>query len=431
MQDEASVFDSQFTDARRAAVAATLGDEFGIVLFAAGKPVGKPGGLDTCYPFIPHPEYYWLTGYRRPGGVLALVPGEGFRHFTQYPTARERLFDGSEGIPPGDDVEKLGEWIESLSSPLTVLGAGIVGVEGIEVDADRTVAARQKVNIVRRRKDASELELMRQANLATIAGYERIVALIRPGISERLLQIELEAEFFRGGADGVGYDTIIGTGPRASVLHGAPSQAVVAAGDVVLVDAGAQHKGYTTDVTRTYAASGKFSPQQQAFYDAVTAAIDTCLAGCRPGVEWHDIHRLAASTMADALRDMGILKIDSQTALETEAISLFFPHGIGHFVGLGVRDVGGHAPGRQPDQQCLGVNVRVDLPLEPGHLMTVEPGLYFVDGIIDDGENREKYRDAVDWEKLESWRGIGGVRLEDDVLVTDGEPEVITAGIPR
>jgi Xaa-Pro aminopeptidase len=428
MTTAASIFTRETLDMRRQKVAKLFAQEERVVLFAAGHPIGKPGGLDACYPFIPHPEYYWLTGARRPGGVLALVPGDGFRHFTKFPTDRERLFDGSEGIPEGDDVEQLADWLATLDTPPVWLGAV---PEISSALADQTDQARQRLNVVRRVKDAEELEIMREAVAATIAGYNKLVEILRPGITERQLQIELEAEFARGGADGVGYDTIVGTGARAAVLHGVPSQARVAAGDLVLVDAGAIVRGYTTDVTRTYAASGQFDGRQQAFYDAVSSAIDNCLAACRPGVEWHDIHRLAARTMAEGLREMGILRIDADAALETEAISLFFPHGIGHFVGLGVRDVGGHAIGREPDRQCLGVNVRVDLPLEPGHLMTVEPGLYFVDGIIDSTENREKHRDHVDWNRLEQWRGVGGVRLEDDVLVTTTEPDVITRDIPR
>ena len=428
-----SAFETRFpadvVEQRRQAVAQVLGDRFPVVLFAAGEPIGKPGGLDACYPFIPHPEYYWLTGYRRAGGVLAYAAGEGFRHFTKLPTPRERLFDGGEGIPPGEDVDDLHDWLKSKSpGNVVVLGAGLADFEANPAQVE---AARELVNLPRRRKDASEMKLLSEATAATHAGFRRIAELIEPGMTERQLQVELEAEFFRNGADGVGYDTIVATGTRASVLHCMPGSVAVSTDDVVLVDAGAEIEGYTTDVTRTYAATGKFTAQQQAFYDAVSAAIDACLAACRPGVEWHDIHRLAARTMADGLRDMGILKIDAQEALETEAISLFFPHGIGHLVGLGVRDVGGHAPGREPDGECLGVKVRVDLPLEVGHLMTVEPGLYFVAGILDDPENREKFSTAVDWDKLEAWRGVGGVRLEDDVLVTEGEPEVITACIPR
>jgi Xaa-Pro aminopeptidase len=117
--------------------------------------------------------------------------------------------------------------------------------------------------------------------------------------------------------------------------------------------------------------------------------------------------------------------------LESEAIALFIPHGIGHTVGLGVRDVGGRSPGREEGKRYCGARLRVDLPLEEGFLMTVEPGIYFVPALLDSKARREQFRDAVAWDAMESWRHVGGVRIEDNILVTPDGPRVTTEAIPK
>jgi Xaa-Pro aminopeptidase len=163
----------------------------------------------------------------------------------------------------------------------------------------------------------------------------------------------------------------------------------------------------------------------------VLAAQLAGIAKCRAGVEWHDVHRTVAAELAAGLRELGILQIGVEDALDSEAIALFFPHGVGHMVGLGVRDVGGRAPGRAADQLYCGARLRVDLSTQEGFVMTVEPGIYFVPAILDDAQRRERFKNAVDWDCLERWRKVGGIRIEDNVLVRSGEPQVITAGIPK
>jgi Xaa-Pro aminopeptidase len=301
------------------------------------------------------------------------------------------------------------------------------------VTGDETLAVqlRERLDAVRRVKDAAELALVDRAIRATAAGFERARDVIRPGVTERAVQIEIEAEFFRHGAEGVGYGTIVGAGPRAAILHSTPGPTVVGREDVVLVDAGGEIALYTADVTRTFAAGGRFTHEQQAIYDLVLAAELAAIANCRDGVEWHDVHRAAAAELAAGLRHLGILKVATDEALDTAAIALFFPHGIGHMVGLGVRDVGGRAPGREEGRLCCGAKVRVDLPIRKNFLMTVEPGLYFVPALLDDPERREKFSGAVAWDALDRWRKVGGVRIEDNVLITAGEPLVLTAAIEK
>ena len=411
--------------ARRAADA--IGDAADVVLIGAGEPIGKPGGLDQTYPFIPHPEYYWLTGSRRPGGVMAWDAKGGWTHFVRPATADERLWEGEPEVPPGEDVAGLDAWLRARSGKrLAMLGATIAGVES---DAEVSAIARERFDAARRPKGAAEIALIERAVAATAAGYAKAREVIRPGRTEREVAIEIEAEFFRHGATGVGYGTIVGAGCHAAVLHFEPGARVIGEHDVVLVDAGGEIDGYTADVTRTFSASGRFTAKQQAIYDVVLAAQLAAIDQCRIGVEWHDVHRTAARMMATGLRDAGLLRGGDDELLETGAIALFFPHGVGHMVGLGVRDVGGRAPGRPEGRMCCGARVRVDLPLAENFLMTVEPGIYFVPAILDDPARRAAHRDRVNWDAAEAWREVGGVRIEDDVLVTPGEPRVLTAAI--
>jgi Xaa-Pro aminopeptidase len=418
-----------FIHERRRRAAAAFGDAEAIILIASGEPIGKPGGLDQTYPFLPHPNYYWLTGSRRWGNVLAWEPAGGWSHFVRPIDAAERLWEGTAESVDGIDRKEFDDWLKARSGrPFAVLGAPLADASA---DAQPTDALRQRLEAARRPKDRFELELVAKAVRATAAGYARAVEVIRPGATEREIKIELEAEMLRHGADALGYDSIVGIGQRAGILHSTPTDAAARASDVVLIDAGGAVRGYTADVTRTYPASGKFTAEAQAIYDIVLAAELAAINAARAGIEWHDVHRAAAHELAEGLAHLGILRVSPDAACETEAIALFFPHGIGHMVGLGVRDVGGRAPGREEGRLCCGAKVRVDMPIRENFLMTVEPGLYFVPALLDDPEKRARFHDAFNWDALDRWRPVGGVRIEDNVLITNGEPVVLTQEIPK
>ena len=423
-----AIFEKGILEERRLRAAKAFGRQAPTVLIGAGEPIPIPGGLDQTYPFKAHPEYYWLTGSQRSGGVLAYNEQEGWTHFVRPVTPSERLWEGNPDAPEGEDVAGLSEWLERCASAeIAVLGSP---VRGVKSDDELVADMRVRLDTVRRRKDSAEVELLERAVKATAAGHAKAREVIKPGISERHIQIELEAEMFRQGADAVGYGTIVGVGSHAAVLHFEPGDRIVNSDDLVLIDAGGSIFGYTADVTRTYPAEERFTPKQQAIYDLVLAAESEGISKCRIGTEWHDVHRAAAAVLAQGLRDLGILKGEIDGLLDSGAIALFFPHGIGHMTGLGVRDVGGH-PGRGEIQPCCGVRVRIDFPLEENFLMTVEPGIYFVPAILDDPAKRERFRDSVDWESLDAWRSVGGVRIEDNVLITASGPRVITAEIPK
>jgi len=398
-----------------------------IVLIGAGTPVSIPGGADQCFPYTPHPEYRWLTENCRPGSVLAYDPLEGWTHFTPAVTEAERVWDGVTKEPEGPYLEDLAKWLEQRQNRPTVW----LGVPNGPADNALTEQAREKLTHVRRPKDASEIALMERAAQATKEGHRKAVETIRHGVTERQIQIEMEAEMFRAGATATGYNSIVGVGTNSAVFHFTPGDRKVALTDVVLIDAGAAVDGYVIDVTRTYPASGKFTPEQQAVYDVVLSVLNRSIERCRPGVEWLEIHRLAALDLATGLVHLGILKGNPETLVENEAIAMFLPHGIGHMVGLGVRDASGADPGRAGDRKAAGVRVRCDLVLQPGYVMTVEPGCYFIPAILNDPARREKFEEDVDWQKAEALTAMGGIRLEDNILITQGVPKNLTVEIPK
>jgi Xaa-Pro aminopeptidase len=420
-----------FLEDRRARVVAALPLGNAILIVNAGEPVPLPEGSDQTYPFRSHAEYFYLAGHECAGGVIAFDPRDGTRagwvSFVPVVTEAERVWEGKTPIA-GAPLSQLGAWIEARKNrPVALLGAPLRTIEG---DPTLTAQTRQALTHARRTKDGHEIDLLRRTAAATQAGFTKIRAILRPGITERALQIELEAEFFRAGGTRPGYGTIVGSGPNSAVLHFEPSSRVVRDGEFVLVDAGAEIDRYMADVTRTFVA-GTASAFQRDLYQLVLAAQERAITECVAGAEWKDIHLNTAVRMVDGLVGMGVMRGRAESLVEQEAHTLFYPHGLGHMVGLGVRDGSGLLPGRQPDPRPSLRTLRMDLPLAPGYVVTVEPGLYFIPPLLNDSVRRERYRDSVNWQLVDAHLNLGGVRIEDNVLVSAGAPEVLTEGIPK
>lgn len=416
-------------EGRRRAIEAEWSELGAIVVIGAGHPVPIAGRADRVYPFLAHSEYFYLTDRQRPGAVLAYDPQEGWSEFVPVIGAAERLWSGDVSDEGGTPVSELARWLDKRRGRrLAQLGAPIPNASS---DAAVAGELRTRMDRVRRRKDDLELTRMRRAADATRAGFETAVPFIAPAISERALQIEIEAGFFRHGADTLAYDSIIACGPNAAVLHHLPTQRLLGAGELVLIDAGAEYRGYDCDVTRTYPVSGEFSAEQAEVYALVLRVQRAAIERCRAGVEYRDIHLAAALDVAQGLLDAGLVRGNVTDLVERGASTLFFPHGIGHMVGLGVRDAGGYLPGRSRSEAPALRFLRIDLPLEPGHVVTIEPGIYFPSHVLDDPEIRRQYRDTVAWNRVDKLRGFGGIRIEDNVLILDGDNEVLTRAIPK
>jgi Xaa-Pro dipeptidase len=401
-----------------------------LVLVFCGEPLQKPGGHDQTYDFLPHPDYLWLTGSRRPFGVSAFTLEEGWIDFVKPISRDEKIWEGGGTVIPGRSIDELDLWIEKFSAKRTFC----IGQKGVahpvKAESDEVLADVQEAyNEVRRIKDAEEVALIRSLASMANAGYKHIKSFIRPGLTERQIQIAYETEVFKAGAEKMPYGSIVGTGTNGAILHASPSQRIVKSGELVLIDAGADVSDYCVDITRVFAADGKMTTQQKMVYDLVLKAQTESIALCKPGMEWHEVHKTSARVFAKGLKEMGIIKTEAEAALEAGAASVFFPHGVGHMVGLRVRDVGGRFT--KNARTAFGVRVRVDMPMQDGFLMTVEPGLYFIQALIDDADTRTKFADHINWNEVEKWREFGGIRLEDDILITNQGPQNLTEVVEK
>jgi Xaa-Pro aminopeptidase len=413
---------------RRAAAAAAwdLSDE--VVVVGAGEPIGMPGRLDPTYPFMAHAEYFYLTDRNLPTGVLAFDPQEGWVDFVAPITEADRLWSGAPAEDPnGPTTDGLAAWIRARAGrPFANLGGE---VPGVGADAELIERLHFALSAVRRPKDEIEIERMRVANLTSVAAYAAAVPLMRAGVTERQVQIEFEAAAYRAGSDRMAYDSIVGGGPNSAILHFAPTDRAFRDGELVLIDAGGEYRGYASDITRTYPVGGHLDPEQAQLHALVRMAEMSCIERCAPGVEWREIHLNASLVLAEGLVSFGVLRGTPESLVESGAVALFFPHGVGHLVGLGVRDAGGIIAERKDDPPPFP-NLRINLPLEAGFVVTVEPGIYFVPAILSDPERRDSHRDEVDWDRVDRMLGFGGIRIEDNVLITADGYEVLTAEVP-
>lgn len=422
---------NEILSARRTRLAAALPLDDALLVIGAGVPLPLPEGSDQTYPFRSHAEYFYATGAECVDGVVAFDPRdgprEGWKSFVPAVTEGERVWEGRTQAA-GWLRSELEPWLATRAGRrIASLGARVPNVAS---DEGLTTRVREAFTHARRAKDAAELALLRRAAAATARGFGAIGAHLRPGITERALQIELEAEFFRGGGTRTGYATIVGGGPNAAVLHFEPSARELRPGEFVLIDAGAEVERYTADVTRTYVV-GKPGEFQRDLYQVVLDAEMRAIRRCVSGAEWKEIHLATAVDLTAGLVAMGLLRGAAQSLVEQEAHTLFFPHGVGHMVGLGVRDGSGLLPGRVKDPRPSLRTLRMDLPLAPGYVVTVEPGLYFIPPLLNDRSRRARYAGCVNWPLVDRHLETGGVRIEDNLLITDGAPEVLTSAIPK
>ena len=436
---------------RRSRVAASWDLTSGVVLVASGVEVPIPG-TDQAHEFHAHPEFSYLTGAHLPGAVAAFDRHDGWTLFSPVAGLEDRVWigDGVDAeklqaesgiaVRPGDE---LGAWLEERrSEPVALLGNpdiahrpaaySIANWHSLELDIDESLAARlsEAISGKRRAKDPSEIGLMRQAAEASLAGHFYALRNARPGVTERALQVELEAEFFRHGAERTAYGSIVGTGSNGAVLHFAPTKRELRTGEIVLLDAGAEIDGYASDVTRTFPAGPRYEGPQRDLYRLVLDAQETAISKARPGTEYKDLHLAASHQIAQGLIDLGILRGNAETLVERDAHALFFPHGLGHMLGLATHDAGGCLAGRTPSDRFGLKWLRADLPLQPGYVVTIEPGIYFIKALIEDPQRRRDFADCVDWAKVDVMKDFGGIRIEDDVLITESGNEVLTAALP-
>jgi Xaa-Pro aminopeptidase len=423
------------------------------VLIPSGLPV-PIAGSDQFHEFHAHPEHYYLAGIAQAGAVLAFEPSEGWTLFAPQLAREEQVWtNASEPLSSQAtrskvdrvlEIGRLGGWMEDHRSEAVAIlgnrdllqrpaGYGLENWQALEIEVDEETSTRlsEAVSELRRSKDEAELDWMRAAAAASVQGHLAALRLARPGMTERRLQVELEAEFFRHGARRTAYGSIVGSGPNASVLHLDPTDRELGEGELVLIDAGAEIEGYASDVTRTFPAGGRLSSLQRDLYQLVLETQQEAIDSARPGVEYKDLHLAASQRIAAGLVDLGILRGEPPSLVERDAHALFFPHGLGHMLGLSTHDAGGCLAGREPSNRFGLRYLRADLPLQPGYVVTIEPGVYFIRALLTDPERRDAYRDAVNWDRVDGMLDFGGIRIEDDVLITETGAELLSGALPR
>jgi len=284
--------------------------------------------------------------------------------------------------------------------------------------------------------DAPALQMIRRAVEGTTAAHLAGMAATRPGRFEHEIRAAMEAVLTARGM-ATAYGSIVTV--HGEVLHNDAYGNVLAEHDLVLADLGGELEGWATDVTRTWPVAGRFSPTQRALYDIVLQAQLDAIAMVRPGVRYRDIHLAASLTLARGLVDEKILSGNPESLVERGAHALFFPHGVGHLMGLDVHDMedlgdrAGYAAGRTRSEQFGLGYLRLDRDLAPGMVVTIEPGLYLVPAILE----REALvgpfvaDGSFDPGQLERFSDVRGIRIEDDVLCATTGPEVLTAAIPK
>jgi Xaa-Pro aminopeptidase len=389
---------------------------------------------DVHYPYRADSDFYYLTHFAEPEAVAVLVPGREHGQYILF--CRERnpekeIWDGKragldgareqygaddafpiediDDILPGllenrekvyynmgryrDFDTRLMNWVNEVRDK----SRNGVHAPGEFVDMNHML------HEMRLYKGVEETRVMRRAARISATAHQRAMRACKPGMNEYELEAELLYEFKKGGSAFPAYPPIVGGGANACVLHYVENNAELRDGDLVLIDAGAELDGYAADITRTFPVNGKFSAEQRAVYDVVLAAQHAAIEKVKSGNHWNDPHEAAVRTLTQGLMDLGLLKGSSvDSHIESGAYKRFYMHRTGHWLGMDVHDVGDY---KVDDVWRL---------LEPGMVLTVEPGLYL--GDHPDVDSR--------------WRNIG-IRIEDDVLITREGNDVLSRDAPK
>jgi Xaa-Pro dipeptidase len=319
---------------------------------------------------------------------------------------------------------------------------------GLEALATETALLHAALVACRAIKSAEEQRLLRYVARVSSDAHCYVMRMAKAGMHEYQLEASfLHHCYMHGGCRFVSYTCICATGANAATLHyghaGAPNDSLLSDGSLAMLDMGAEYACYGADISRTFPVGGRFSADQRIVYGAVLAAQDAVFAALRPGLEWADAHRLAERTILRHLTLAGLLRGSEAQQEAAQLGAVFMPHGLGHLLGIDTHDVGGFPPGRQRLAGPGISKLRMNRPLQAGMVLTVEPGCYFIDCLLDAAADDARQAPLLVPEVLMRFRGTGGVRLEDDVLITDAgfdnftrcprsceEVEAVMAGAP-
>ena len=413
---------------RRRQLMRMIGNDGIAILPAAPEKIRN---RDTTYPFRQDSDFFYLTGFDEPDAVAVLIPGRAHAEYILF--CRERnssreTWDGPRAGPDGaqadhgaDDAFPITD-IDEILPGLMEHCERVYYTMGAHPDFDKQVmgwfdglrnrgqsdglipqefvALDHLLHDMRLYKSRSEIAAMRKAARIAASAHKKLMAACRPGIMEYELEAELLHEFKRNGCNPA-YQPIVGSGPNSCILHYVLNNCGMEDGDMLLVDAGCEYRGYASDVTRTYPIGGSFTAAGRAIYDVVLIEQRAGIAECMPGKTLADVHAASLRAIVEGLVDLKLLSGDVDDLIAQEAYRRFYMHKTSHWLGLDLHDVGNY--GSDGNHR----------PLEPGMVFTVEPGLY----VAADDEDADA-----------EFRGIG-VRIEDDIAITEGGCENLTDSI--
>ncbi|MGU9868555.1 Xaa-Pro aminopeptidase [Kluyvera ascorbata] len=415
---------------RRQALLAQMKPGSAALIFAAPEVTRS---ADSEYPYRQNSDFWYFTGFNEPEALLVLIKSDDtHNHSVLFNRVRDLTAEIWFGRRLGQDAapEKLGvdralafsEINQQLFQLLNGLDV-IYHAQGEYAFADDIVFTaldklrkgsrqnltapdamidwRPMVHEMRLFKDSEEIDILRRAGEISALAHTRAMEKCRPGMFEYQLEGEILHEFSRHGARYPSYNTIVGGGENGCILHYTENESELRDGELVLIDAGCEYKGYAGDITRTFPVNGKFTPAQRAIYDIVLASLYKSLELYRPGTSIQEVTGEVVRIMVTGLHGLGILKGEVDQLIADNAHRPYFMHGLSHWLGLDVHDVGVYGADRS----------RV---LEPGMVLTVEPGLYI----------------APDADVPAEYRGIG-IRIEDDILITEDGNENLTASVVK
>jgi len=403
------------------------------IAILASAPLAVRNG-DYVFPYRQKSDFYYLTGFEEPESVAVIVPNRKNGKFILFNRVRDReqeiwnglragqegarnLFGADEAYPINELENKLPELLEGREEIYYTIGLD-QSFDHLLLAAVNKIRGRVRSGIyspivlkditdtvheMRLIKSPAEIKLMRKAAEISAAAHVRAMKACKPGVNEYQLEAEIIYEFQRNGARFPAYTSIVGSGANSCILHYNENNKVINKNSIVLIDAGCEYQYYASDITRTFPASGRFSPEQKAIYDIVLAAQLAGIKAVRPGAIWPAAQNAIVKVITQGLLDLGILKGKLDTLIEKQAYFPFYMHKSGHWLGLDVHDVGRYK---------VDGKWRV---LRPGMVLTVEPGIYISADIP-----------GVD----KRWHNIG-VRIEDDVLVTAKGNEILSHAAPK
>ncbi|HYT50377.1 MAG TPA: Xaa-Pro aminopeptidase [Pyrinomonadaceae bacterium] len=397
---------------------------------------------DTNYRYRQNSDFFYLTGFEEPESIAVISPGKE-KKFTLFVRPRDldqeiwygyragvegavRDYNADEAFTIDKFDEKLPEIMDGPEVLYYAFGHTTAEMDQKIIrqltlmretnrkplEPPRTIVDPSSIlHEMRVIKSAEEVELMQRA--ADIAAEAHVGAMkaVRSGMMEYEVEAMLEAYFRKHGASGSSYTSIVGAGGNATVLHYIDNKDDLKDGDLLLVDAGAEYKGYASDITRTFPINGKFSQAQREIYDLVLKAQMSCVDMVRPGVRLEDLKTHSIEILTEGMVELGLLKGDTKKLIEEKKYMQFYMHNLGHYLGIDVHDAGRYYFNGE------------SRPAEPGMVMTIEPGLYI-------SPDTSRIPDEFNKDIPAKYLGIG-VRIEDDVLVTEKGSRVLTHKVPK